>query len=416
MSTETVRIQAIGSEGDGIARSAEGALFVPFTLPGEEVAIARVKNQGMAMSWASLSPDRVQPPCRHFGPEGVGGTCGGCTLQHWADRPYQDYKRQLLIDALAARGLETDVAPLFACAPGERRRVTMTGRLTDKGVLLGFLQAGSHHIVPVEECPISHPSIVARLATVRRLASALASGAEPFRVTIQSTLSGLDLNFADLRKPDPRKRQAAVDICLREKGIARISLMGEILVEPQKPTVDFGGVTVVLPPGSFMQATIRAEEAMAELVASHLGKAKRVADLFAGIGTFALRLARKSAVHAVEFDAPAIAALDHAARNHQGLKPVSIERRDLFRRPLQPMDLKPFDAVIFDPPRAGAEAQCHELARSKVARIAAVSCNPVALARDLEILTASGYRLRSVAPVDQFLWSSHVEAVALLER
>ena len=416
MSTETVKIQAIGAEGDGIAKTNEGVIFVPFTLPGEDVAIARVKNHGTAMSWSSLSAERVPPRCRHFGPEGDGGACGGCSLQHWADPPYQDYKRTLVIDALKAKGIETEVASLVPCAPGERRRVTMTGRLTDKGVILGYMQAGSHHIVPVSECPIAHPGIVSRLPVVRRLASALASGSEPFRVTIQATASGLDLSFADLRKPDAKKRQTAVDIVLKEKGIARISLESEILVEPQKPIVDFGGVPVVLPPGSFMQATVRAENAMADLVTSHIGKAKRVADLFAGIGTFSLRLARSSAVHAVEFEAPALAALDHAARNSQGLKPVTVERRDLFRRPLQPMDLKQIDALCFDPPRAGAEAQCHELAKSKVGRIAAVSCNPVTLARDLSILIAGGYKLKSVTPIDQFLWSSHVEAVALLER
>jgi len=416
MSTETVNIHAVGAEGDGIARTPTGPVFVPFTLPGEEVAIARVKSQGTVMSWGATSADRVEPKCRHFGPEGKGGACGGCSLQHWADLPYQDYKRQLVVDALKSHGIETDVAPVIACAPGERRRVTMVGRLTDMGVALGFMQASSHHVVPVEECPIAHPAIVASLPMVRRLASSLAAGSEPFRVTIQVTGTGLDLNFADLKKPDAKKRQAATDLAMREKGLARLSFANEILFEPVKPLVELGGVQVVLPPGSFLQATVRAEIAMSELVVAHVGKAKRVADLFAGCGTFALRLARNSAVHAVEFDAPALAALDHAARHAQGLKPVSIERRDLFRRPMLALDLKYTDAVVFDPPRAGAEAQCHELAKSKVARIAAVSCNPVTLARDLEILIAGGYKLKSVAPIDQFLWSSHVEAVALLER
>ena len=416
MSTETVTIQFVGAEGDGIARTADGPVYVPFTLPGEEVAVARVKSDASVMSWGSVAPDRVVPACRHFGPEGVGGSCGGCSLQHWADRPYQNYKRDLVIDALRARGIETDVAPLIACSPGERRRVTMTGRLTDKGLLLGFMQSKSHHVVAVEECPIAHPAIVSRLPAVRRLASALASGSEPFRVTVQVTTSGLDLNFTDLKKPDAKKRQAAVDLCLREKGVARISLASEILVEPFKPIVEFGGIPVVLPPGGFLQATEKAEDAMSELIIGHVGKTKRIADLFAGCGTFSLRLARTSAVHAVEFDAGAIAALDHAARNSQGLKPVTVERRDLYRRPLQPLDLKYIDAVVFDPPRAGAEAQCHELARSKVGRIAAVSCNPVTLARDLSILIEGGYKLKSVTPIDQFLWSSHVEAVALLER
>ena len=416
MSTETLDIAAVGAEGDGIARTPQGAVFVPFALPGETVAVARVKNHGMPISWSKTSPERVDPPCRHFGPEGKGGTCGGCSLQHWADRPYQDFKRQLVVDALKAQDIEAEVAPIVPCLPEERRRVTMTARLTEKGVVLGFLQANTHHIVPVEECPISMPAIVGRLDIVRRLVAALGSGSEPFRIAVGATLSGLDINVMDMKKPDPKKRQAATDIILREKGIARISVEGEIIVEPQKPVVDIGGVPVVLPPGSFTQATARAEEAMAALVTAHLGKSKRVADLFSGLGTFALRLARKSAVHAIEFDAPALAALDHAARHAQGLKPVSVERRDLFRRPMQPMDLKNFDGLCFDPPRAGAEQQCRELARSKVQKIAAVSCNPVTLARDLRILIDGGYKLKSVTPIDQFLWSSHVEAVALLER
>lgn len=416
MSTETLDIAAVGAEGDGIARTPEGAVFVPFTLPGETVAVARVKNHGMPISWSKTSEERVDPRCRHFGLDGKGGACGGCSLQHWADQPYQDFKRQLVVDALKAQGIEIEVAPLIACLPGERRRVTMTARLTEKGVVLGFLQANTHQIVPVEECPISIPAIVGRLDVVRRLVAALGSGSEPFRIAIGATLSGLDINMMDMKKPDPKKRQAATDIMLREKGIARVSVEGEIIVEPQKPVLDIGGVQVVLPPGGFTQATVRAEDAMAALVTGHLGKSKRVADLFSGLGTFALRLARKSAVHAVEFDAPALAALDHAARHAQGLKPISIERRDLFRRPMQPLDLKNFDGLCFDPPRAGAEQQCRELAKSKVQKIAAVSCNPTTLARDLRILIDGGYRLKSVTPIDQFLWSSHVEAVALLER
>ncbi|MBX9457759.1 MAG: class I SAM-dependent RNA methyltransferase [Rhizobium sp.] len=416
MSTETLDIAAVGAEGDGIARTAAGVVFVPFTLPGETVAVARVKNHGMPMSWSKTSPERVEPRCRHFGPEGKGGACGGCSLQHWADGPYQDFKRQLVIDALAAQGIEIDVAPIVACLPNERRRVTMTARLTDKGVVLGFLQAGTHAIVPVEECPISMPAIVGRLDIVRRLVAALGSGSEPFRIAIGATLSGLDVNMLDMKKPDARKRQAATDIMLREPGIARISVEGEIIVEPHKPLLDIGGVSTVLPPGSFTQATVRAEDAMSALVTAHLGKSKRVVDLFSGIGTFALRLARKSAVHAVEFDAPALGALDHAARHAQGLKPVTTERRDLFRRPMQPLDLKSFDGLCFDPPRAGADQQCREITRSKVQKIAAVSCNPTTLARDLKILIDGGYALKSVTPIDQFLWSSHVEAVALLER
>jgi 23S rRNA (uracil1939-C5)-methyltransferase len=416
MSTETLQIAAIGAEGDGIARTPQGAVFVPFTLPGETVAVARLKNHGMPISWSETSPERVSPRCRHFGSEGKGGACGGCSLQHWSDLPYQDFKRQLVVDALRTQDIDVEVAPVITCLPGERRRVTMTARLTDKGVVLGFLQASTHQVVPVEECPISMPAIVGRLDVVRRLVAALGSGSEPFRISISATLSGLDINMMDMKKPDARKRQAATDILLREPGIARVSVEGEIIVEPHKPILDIGGVQVVLPPGSFTQATVRAEQAMADLVTAHLAKSKRVVDLFSGLGTFALRLARKSAVHAVEFDAPALAALDNGARHAQGLKPISIERRDIFRRPMQALDLKNFDGLCFDPPWAGADQQCREITRSKVQKIAAVSCNPVTLARDLRILIDGGYELKSVTPIDQFLWSSHVEAVALLER
>ncbi|MCY1226263.1 23S rRNA (uracil(1939)-C(5))-methyltransferase RlmD [compost metagenome] len=244
----------------------------------------------------------------------------------------------------------------------------------------------------------------------------MAVNAEPFRITVLETLSGLDLAVDGIKKLDDRERRRTVEAVLGERGIARVSLNGEIIVEPVRPVIDFGGVSVSPPPGSFTQATAQAEEAMAKLVLDHLGKAKRVADLFAGCGTFALRIARKARVHAVEGEDKALKALDFAARNTQGLKPVTIEKRDLFRRPVMAQELKVFDAIVFDPPRAGAEAQCQEIARSGVKKIVAVSCNPVTLARDLSILTAAGYRITSVTPIDQFLWSSHVEAVATLEK
>jgi 23S rRNA (uracil1939-C5)-methyltransferase len=200
------------------------------------------------------------------------------------------------------------------------------------------------------------------------------------------------------------------------RSVARVSFNGEVLVEPFKPLIDFGGIQVSPSPGAFTQATKPAEDAMAELVLAHVGKSKRIADLFAGTGTFSLRLARVGRVTAVEADEKALAALDSAARNSPGLKPVTIERRDLFRRPLMTLELKHFDAVVFDPPRAGAEIQSKELARSVVKKIVAVSCNPLTLARDLAILVEGGYRITRVTPIDQFLWTSHVEVVVALEK
>ncbi|PDS64556.1 RNA methyltransferase [Rhizobium anhuiense] len=416
MSTETVTIEKLGAQGDGIASNAGGPVYVPFSLPGETVAIARVKSQGTIMSITTPSPDRQEPPCRHFGPDGLSGTCGGCTLQHLADAPYRAFKRQLVIDALKSKGLTPAVGEIVPARPGERRRVVFAARKTEKDMLIGFNQAESHHIVAIEECPISSAGIIARLPAIRAIAASLATNAEPFRISVLETLSGLDISVDEVKKLSDPQRRKAVETVLSLRGIARVSLNGEILIEPSKPLVDFGGIQVSPPPGGFTQATKPAEQAMAELVLAHVGKAKRIADLFAGAGTFSLQLARIGRVHAVEAEAKALAALDHAARNTQGLKPVSVEKRDLFRRPLMTQEFKPFDAVVFDPPRAGAEFQCKELARSGVKKIAAVSCNPLTLARDLAILVEGGYRITGVTPIDQFLWTSHVEVVATLEK
>ncbi|MDX3972782.1 class I SAM-dependent RNA methyltransferase [Shinella sp.] len=416
MTTETLTIARLGSGGDGIAEAPGGPVYVPFTLPGETVAVARVKNIGTVMSMSVASPERVAPPCMHFGPDGKNGTCGGCTLQHAGDALYHEFKRELVVNALKSKGLTPEVAPLVIARPGERRRVVFTARKTEKAVLLGFNQAGSHHIVSIDHCPISSDGIISRLDAIRRVAGAIATSSEPFRVTVLETLVGLDLAFEGIKKVGDKERRAVTACVLALPGIARVSTDGEILIEPRRPVIDFSGVRISPPAGGFTQATKPAEDAMAELVLAALGKAKRVADLFAGSGTFALRIARQAKVHAVEGDEKAVKALDQAARNTQGLKPVTVEKRDLFRRPLMASELKVYDAVVFDPPRAGAEDQCKELARSGVKTIVAVSCNPVSLARDLAILTAAGYRIRLVTPIDQFLWSAHVEAVAVLDR
>lgn len=416
MSTETVTIQKLGAQGDGIAQGADGPIYVPFALPGETVAIARVKSEGTLMSIASASPDRQEPHCRHFGPDGVNGTCGGCTLQHYADAPYRAFKRQLVIDALRSKGLTPEVDELIAAHPGERRRVVFAARKTEKDMLIGFNQAESHHIVAIEECPIASPGIMARLPAIRAVGAALAINAESFRISVLETRTGLDLAVDGIKGLSDKHRRSAIETVLTLRGVGRVSLNGEVLVETTKPIIDFSGVQISPPSGAFTQATKAAEEAMVELVAAHIGKAKRIADLFAGSGTFSLRLARIGRVHAVESEEKALAALDHAARNTQGLKPVSIERRDLFRRPLMAQELKNYDAVIFDPPRAGAEFQTKELARSVVKKIVAVSCNPLTLARDLALLTEAGYRITRVTPIDQFLWTSHVEVVVALEK
>lgn len=416
MSTETITIQKLGAEGDGIAFTESGPVYVPFTAPGDRVAIARIKNQGTVMSIAEASPDRREPVCRHFGPDGVNGACGGCSVQHMAEEPYRAWKRNLVVEALRAKGLTPEIGELVSAAPGERRRVVFAARRTDKALLLGFNQAETHHVVDITECPVASPGIAGRLDVIRNIGRAVSQNADPFKLTVIETLTGLDIAADGVKALDDRARRAAIETVLKERGIARVTVNGEVLVEPAKPVLDFGGVEVTPPAGGFTQASLKAETVMASLVLDAVGKAKRVADLFAGSGTFALRLARKARVHAVEGDAAAIAALDQAARRTQGLKPVTVERRDLFRRPMMASELKIYDAVVFDPPRAGAEAQVKEMQRSGVKTIVAVSCNPLTLARDLALLTEAGYRIATVTPIDQFLWTSHVEAVAVLEK
>jgi 23S rRNA (uracil1939-C5)-methyltransferase len=414
MSTVTVTINRLGAQGHGIANGEDGPVYVPYALPGETLAIARNGDHGTVMSTSNPSPDRVTPPCRHFGPDS--DACGGCSLQHLADAPYHAFKRNLVVEALKSKGLTPEVGELVIAHPGERRRVVFSARRTEKELLLGFNRAETNHIVSIVECPIASPGIVARLEAIRAVGKALATGSETFRMAVLETPAGLDLAAEGLKPLDDKQRRLVTETVLALKSIARVSANGEIVIELQKPLVDFGGVKVSPPPGAFTQATKPAEDAMAELVLSHVGKAKRIIDLFAGSGTFSLRLARIAKVHAVEGDEKSVKALDHAARTTQGLKPVSVEKRDLFRRPMMVSELKNYDAVVFDPPRAGAEVQMKELVRSGVKTVVAVSCNPLTLARDLRILVDGGYQIKAVTPIDQFLWSPHVEAVALLQK
>ncbi|MCC0044696.1 MAG: class I SAM-dependent RNA methyltransferase [Brucellaceae bacterium] len=402
-------IDHLGAQGDGVAKTDSGPVFVPFTLPGEVVTAARLKNRAELVAVIEPSPQRTEPACRHF------GTCGGCALQHMNAEDYNGWKRELVVHALRSRGLDAPVAEIVRCKPNTRRRAVFSARTTQGGVLLGYRQAASHTIVPVEECPILLPAIFERLDDIRKIVSLAEPGKDVLRLSVTATDSGLDIDMGGLKKLGEKQRMVIARFA-GGAGFARVSLATEIIIEPRKPMVTFGSATVEVPPGGFLQATADAEAAMAGLVAGHLEKCKRVADLFSGSGTFALRLAARSEVHAVESDAAAIAALDRASRHTPGLRPVSAERRDLDRRPLTAKELSRFDGVVFDPPRAGAEIQVRQIAKSGVKRVAAVSCNPVTLARDLSILTGSGYVLLSVTPIDQFLWSAHVEAVALLEK
>jgi 23S rRNA (uracil1939-C5)-methyltransferase len=405
--SEVLHIERLGAQGDGIATVADGQVFVPFTLPGETVrALADGKGRAELLEVVEPAADRVAPACRHF------GTCGGCSLQHMATASYLEWKRGRVVEALRHEGIDAPVGQTLPCDAGTRRRAVFAAA---RGPLLGFRKAMSHAIVDIGECPILLPAIERALPVLRELVAILARGKDPFRLTVTSTASGLDVAAGDCPALDEPTRRAASAFAIAN-AFARLSVDGEVVVEPKKPAVMVEDIAVHLPPAGFLQAVADAEEAMAGLAMGHLGRAKSVADLFSGSGAFSLRLARRHKVHAVEADAGALAALDRAVRSASGLKPVTIERRDLFRRPLLPRELAQFDGVLFDPPRAGAEAQARHIAASVVPQVVAVSCNPATLARDLRILVDGGYRVEAVTPVDQFLWSPHVEAVALLGK
>jgi 23S rRNA (uracil1939-C5)-methyltransferase len=403
------RIERLGAQGDGIAATERGPVFIPFTLGGEWVTASRNGDRADLLAVIEPSPLRVEPACRHF------GECGGCALQHMEEGAYREWKRGRVAEALRVRGIEAEIAPLVPCAPQQRRRVTFSARRTEAGMLLGYNRALSHTIINIEECPIARPEITAMLEPLRRLARIMCNTDRAFRLTVTVTASGLDIAVYGLGKLAEKARGAASDFAMRA-GFARLSVDGEIVIEPRKPVVLFGDISVPLPPGAFLQAVAGAEQTMADIVWAHFGKAKRIIDLFSGAGAFALRLAKGAEIHAVEADAASLAALDRGFRFGSELKRVTVERRDLFIRPVTAKELNAFDGVVFDPPRAGAEAQSKQIAKSDVPLVAAASCNPATLARDLAILIEGGYALQRVVPVDQFLWSPHVEAIALLTK
>ena len=402
-------IAGLGRQGDGMARAEGRSLAIPFALPGERV---RVEGEPPRMTAVLRSSrERATPPCRHF------GRCGGCRLQHMDRDAILRWKRDRVATALRREGLgAVDVAQTLGCQPHSRRRVALSVARRGDEIALGFRARGSHEIVDMVECHVATPAIVAALPDLRACAATLLSGARPAVVSVTDCREGLDVAFALPRPMGEGVRSALVRVAARG-GFARLSVDGEIVLERAHPTVAFATTAIVPPPGAFLQAVASIEDAMAARVLAHLAGAGRVADLFAGCGTFALRLAPRADVHAVEGDAAALEALRDGARDGgQGFGTVTTERRDLFAEPLVPSELRRFDGLVLDPPRAGAADQATHLAASGIARIAYVSCNPETLARDLATLTAGGYRVREVTPFDQFLWSPHTEVVALLER
>jgi 23S rRNA (uracil1939-C5)-methyltransferase len=406
--SEEVSIAAMGRQGDGVAETPGGRVHVAFTLPGERVEIARDGERGTLLNVLEPASQRIAPVCRHF------GTCGGCALQHWQAEPYLAWKRSLVIDALAREGVSAEVAATVpAHGAGRIRAVFHAGR-GEKKDAVGFAKRRSHEIVAVEECPVLDPKLEAALPVARELAKILLAAGKPVDLHVTLAERGFDIDIRGPGKLAKETEKKLVTFAAARK-ILRLSLHGVPLAMLMPPTHLAGKTRVNFPPGPFLQATAEGERVLAEKV-MHAGEgAKSAADLFCGIGTFALRLAGKSKVAAFDNHEPSILALREAAKS-PGLKPVTASTRDLFRWPLVRDELKAFDFVALDPPRQGAEAQARELAQSKVKKIAYVSCDADSFARDAKILLGGGFTLREVTPVDQFRYSPHVELVGVFKK
>ncbi|MEM1300538.1 MAG: class I SAM-dependent RNA methyltransferase, partial [Pseudomonadota bacterium] len=325
-------------------------------------------------------------------------------------------KGDLVRRALVARGIEdVEIRPIVTSPPRSRRRVALSAKRTRKGAVIGLNAIGTNTILPIDTCGVATRPITDALPSLERLVMAGASRSGTMRLTVTDTLGGLDV-AVEGGKPVEGGLYGELIAISATSDFARLSWEGEVVVVRRAPEIQIGSALVQPPPGGFLQATASGEAALWAGVREAVGDARRVADLFAGAGTFSLPLAQRAEVHAVEGISEALEALDTAWRRTEGLKKIGTETRDLYHRPLLPMEFKPFDAVVLDPPRQGARAQCEHLAKAEVKRIAAASCNPATFARDVRLLIDGGYQLDWVQPIDQFLWSPHVELIAALSR
>ncbi len=410
---ERLTIARLGHRGDGVADDSAGAIYVPGALPGETVEVEAVPghpDRRHLLQIEVASAERIEPICPHF------GICGGCAVQHWDIAHYRAWKRDLVVAALRQAGLEAPVGELIDAHGEGRRRAVFHARRGAHDVLeVGFAAARTHRVVAIDRCPVLAPSLGGAVETAWTLAEQLQGTGKPLDIQATATDAGLDM---DLRGSGPLTPMQTGDLAriAEQHDLARLTRHGELIALRRPPTLRMGKTAVPLPPAAFLQATAQGEQELARLVVDACAGAKLIADLFCGVGPFALRLAEHAAVRAVDDDEAALGALKRAAATTVGLKPVTTEPRDIFRRPLPAAELAEFGAVVFDPPRQGADAQACALAASKVPRVVAVSCNPATFARDIRTLIAGGYRLIAVVPVDQFRYAAHVEIVARLEK
>lgn len=399
-------VTGLGSQADGIATRADGTpVFLKNAVPGDMLVLTAAGHVAEIIP----GPNRQTPPCVHF------GLCGGCQLQHVSASIYADWLNARILGTLAQLGITpAEIAPVHISPPYTRRRVSVKMLRDHDGLKLGFTAARQHTVVDLAMCTIMHPQLWQMLQKFKVAAGPLVQQGQAWTIAATLTGSGVDMSVQGLH-PSGVKQQSKLVMLAETLDLARLTLETstgmDMLSLRRPPSVRFAGVDIVLPPNSFLQATADGETALTAAVIASLGKSKKIADLFCGVGTFSLPLAQHASVLAADASKPAVDALAAAAQPR--LKTL---HQDLFRRPLRAEDLNSFDCVVFDPPRAGAAAQTSEICRSKVRRVIAVSCNPNTFARDAEQLVKAGFALEKLWPVGQFLWSTHVELVACFTR
>ena len=398
-------VDRLGQLGDGIIDTPNGEIFAPFTLPGEHIE-GNVEN-GRVNSPKIIKPvsDRIKPACKHF------KSCGGCSLQHASDTVISDWKIRKTQDALSQVNLHPEFRPIINSKAGSRRRATFAAKRTKKGALVGFHGRASDVIIKISECPISDPILLSGMPAFSQFAILGSSRKAVLRISATVSGNSLDVKIDNGKKLSATEISKFAQICNQFK-ILRLMWNDDVIAQSNPPSQKMGLADVIPPSGAFLQATKSGEAALIKIVLEIIGPSKRVVDLFAGCGTFALPISSKATVHALEGDANMIAALDSGWRAAGGLHDIKSETRDLFRRPLMPDEFKKIDAIVIDPPRAGAVSQVVEIAKANVGRIAFVSCNPATFARDASILCNNGYNLDWVQVIDQFLWNPHIELVA----
>ncbi len=410
-----VTVSTLGRHGHGIAEAETGRLFIPYSLPTETIRAKITGDRGEIIEIIEAASNRADPVCPHF------GECGGCAVQHLQEAAYHEWKRGIVATALRHQGLDVDAEPIIDAHGEGRRRVTLHVRRHGSHVQVGFMQAKSHRLSNIQVCPVFVPAFSEAIDLACRLGDCLDAPvhgpSHGLDVQLTASETGLDCNVIGISANGYEQHMALVDIA-EKYDLARLALDGEIIAERRKPHLRIGMAQVRLPVGGFLQATEEGERVLSGLVRDYVtaSGAQSGADLFCGIGSYALRLADHVRILAADSNAMSIEALASAVRYTQNLKPVETVVRDLFDNPLSAEELAAFDFVVFNPPRAGASAQVAEIALSQAPNVIAVSCDPSTFARDARILVDGGYTLERVTPVDQFKWAAHVEIVGVFRR